>query len=304
MHFMYQNKGKSKVAGAAMLIGASFVWGVAFVAQTVGMEYVGPFTFSTVRCLLAALALWIAALIMDKTGVSAYQKQDAPRLWKYGVLLGVVLFFAINLQQYALQYTTTAKAGFITSLYIVLVPVFGLVIGQKVHPVLWICVALAVAGLYFLSIQDGFTIGFGDFLVLLCAVCFAVHILLVGKMVGDVDCIRLCCVQFLTVGLLSVIPMLLTERVDVKAIGEAWLPIVYAGVLSGGLAYALQLMGQQRLEPATASLLMSPESVFAALAGWVLLGQTLNGREALGCILVFLAVVLSQIPWKSGKAGR
>lgn len=298
---MCENDVKKKAVGAAMLLSASFIWGTAFVAQAIGMDYVEPFTFSTVRCLLAAAVLFVAALIFDKTGKRTHNRAEDPRLWKYGILLGVILFFAVNLQQWGITGTTAAKAGFITSLYIVLVPVFGVFIKQRVHPVIWVCVCLALIGLYFLSIQDGFTIGLGDFLTLLCAIAFAAHILVVGKIADKVDCVRLSCIQFLTVGLLSAPLMFLLEQPDIRAIGQAWMPISYAGVLSAGVAYTLQILGQQRLEPATASLMMSPEAVFAAIGGWVLLGQGLNDRELLGCGLVFAAVVISQIPFKPIK---
>ena len=282
-----------------MLLGASFIWGTAFVAQAVGMDYVEPFTFSAVRCLLAAGVLFAAALVFDKLRLSTYRKEDDRLLWKYGTLMGFILFFAVNLQQWGILYTTSAKAGFITSLYIVLVPVFGIFLKQRVRPIIWVCVAMASAGLYFLSIQSGFTIGLGDFLILLCAIAFACHILVADKVAGRLDCVRLSCIQFLTVGLLSVPFMLLTEHPKLSAIGAAWFPICYAGILSGGLSYTLQLLGQQRLEPATASLMMSPEAVFAALAGWLLLGEGLTGRELLGCVLVFAAVLLSQFPTKT-----
>jgi len=294
---MADGKQLGKLSGAALLLLASMIWGVAFVAQSAGMAYVGPYTFTTVRSALAALGLGILILIFDRAGLSP-RNTDRKLLWRAGLILGVVMTVASNLQQIGLVSTSAGKAGFITSLYIVFVPVLGLLVKRKPHFMLWFCVFLALVGLYFLSIQADFSIRMGDILVLACAVMFTFQILLVDRFASKVDILRLNCIQFSVVALLSGIPMLLFEQPKLSAISEAWLPIVYAGLFSGCGAYTLQMFGQRRVEPTTASLLLSPENVFAALAGWFMLGQTLSPRELLGCALVFLAIVSSQLPWE------
>lgn len=286
---------KKKAGSALLLVTASLIWGVAFVAQSAGMEFVGPFTFTAVRSIVAAIALIPCFLLFDRLGWS--NRSDRRATWKAGVILGVLLFFGQNLQQSGILYTSVAKAGFITSLYIVLVPIFGFLFHKRVHPALWLCAAVAILGLYFLSIRDDFTISSGDLLVLGCALVYAFHILVIDKYAGQADVVRMSCIQFFVCGALSLIPSLLLESPTLPAITSAWLPILYAGVMSGCFSYTMQMLGQRNIEPTAASLLLSPEAVFAALAGWVLLGQTLTARELFGCALVMVAVVLSQLPW-------
>jgi len=286
-----------------MLLGASMIWGVSFAAQSAGMEYVGPFTFTVVRSLIAALGLGICALAFDRLGLSP-KGGDRKRLWRGGILLGVILFAGTNLQQIGIQYTSVGKAGFITSLYILFVPAFGLLIGRRAHPMLWVCVLLASVGLYFLSIQGDFSIGKGDLLVLGCALVYAVHILVIDHYAPFVDVVRLNCIQFAVTGLLSIGPMALYEEPSAGAILQAWLPLLYAGLLAGCCSYTMQVFAQRSVEPTTASLLLSPEAMFSALAGWMLLGQTLSSRELLGCAFVFIAVVCSQLPWRRIFGGR
>ena len=294
---MSHSQRKGHGIGAAMLLSASLVWGVAFVAQSAGMDYVGPYTFTAVRSALAALGLGVLMLILDHKGIKS-KNTDKKVLWRAGIILGVVMTIANNLQQIGLVTTSAGKAGFITSLYIVLVPVFGLFIRKRPHPMLWISVLIALSGLYFLSIRGDFTMSRGDMLVLGSAVAFTFQILLVDHFSPKVDIIRLNCIQFSVVAILSFVPMMALERPQITAISDAWLPIVYAGLFSGCGAYTLQMMGQRRVEPTTASLLLSPENVFAALAGWAILGQTLSARELLGCALVFAAIISSQLPWR------
>lgn len=287
---------KGHALGASMLLLASLIWGVAFVAQSKGMDYVGPFTFSATRSLLAALGLGILVVVLDRKGISP-KNTDKKVLWRAGILLGVVMTIASNLQQVGLMTTSAGKAGFITSLYIVFVPVFGLMLRRKPHPMLWVSVAIALIGLYFLSIRGDFSMSKGDLLVLASAIAFTSHILLVGHYAPKVDIIRLNMIQFVVMTVLSTILMLLFEHPTLPAISDAWLTIVYAGLFSGCGAYTLQMLGQRRVEPATASLLLSPENVFSALAGWAILGQTLTARELLGCVLVFIGVMTAQLPW-------
>ncbi|MDO4571925.1 MAG: DMT family transporter [Clostridia bacterium] len=288
---------KKTFFSALLLLGAAFIWGVAFVAQSAGMRYIGPFTFTVVRCLLAAAFLFPCSFFFDRMNGPKETRPSVKAELRAGLLLGLLLFLAVNFQQIGIQYTTAGKAGFITSLYIVIVPVFGLFLKKRVHPVLWLCVLLALIGFYFLSVHEGFSVGLGDLLTLICAFCFAVHILTIDRYAARMNVVRLCCIQFFVTALLSVPFMCIFEEPDMGAILGAWLPLVYAGVLSGGVAYAMQMLGQRHIEPAAASLLCSPESVFAALAGGVLLHERMSPRELLGCALVFLAVVLSQLPW-------
>ena len=279
-----------------MLLSASLIWGVAFVAQSAGMQYVGPYTFTAVRSVLAAIGLGILIIVLDRTNMKS-KNNDKKVLWRAGIILGVVMTIASNLQQIGLVTTSAGKAGFITSLYIVLVPVFGLFLKRHPHPMLWVSVLIALVGLYFLSIRGDFSMSQGDLLVLASAVAFTFQILLVDHYSPKVDIIRLNCIQFAVMALLSAVPMLFLEKPTVSAVSDAWLPIVYAGIFSGCGAYTLQMLGQRRVEPAAASLLLSPENVFSALAGWVILGQVLSVRELLGCALVFAAIILSQLPW-------
>ena len=294
---MVEAEQKKRLTGAMMLLSASLLWGVAFVAQSAGMAYVGPYTFTAVRSAFAALGLGVLIVIFDRTGISP-QNTDKKVLWRAGIILGIVLTIASNLQQIGLVTTSAGKAGFITSLYIVFVPLCGLFIKRKPHFMLWFCVLIALAGLYFLSIKENFSISSGDLLILTSAFVFTAQILLVDHYAPKVDVIRLNCIQFTVMSLLSCIPMLLLEQPKVTAITDAWLPIIYAGVFSGCGAYTLQMLGQRRVEPTAASLLLSPENVFAMLAGWLILGQKLTPRELSGCALVFLAVISSQLPWE------
>ena len=300
---MSHSEHKGHGVGAAMLLSASLIWGVAFVAQSAGMQYVGPYTFTAVRSALAALGLGILILILDRTSMKS-KNTDKKVLWRAGIILGVVMTIASNLQQIGLVTTSAGKAGFITSLYIVLVPVFGLFIKKLPHPMLWISVLIALVGLYFLSIRGDFSMSQGDLLVLASAVAFTFQILLVDHYSPKVDIIRLNCIQFSVMAILSFVPMMVLEQPKIGAISDAWLTIVYAGLFSGCGAYTLQMLGQRRVEPTAASLLLSPENVFAALAGWAILGQNLTARELLGCALVFAAIITSQLPWRKWLAWR
>ena len=302
---MTTGKKSLRAGSAVMLVSAALIWGVAFVAQTTGMDHVGPWTLSAVRMLLAGLALIPAFLLFDRLGLSP-KGVSRKETWRAGLILGCVLFVAANLQQVGLMTTSVAKSGFITSLYIVLVPLFGVLVQRRsVRPVIWLSVALAVGGLYLLATgTDGFSVTPGDLLTLACAGGFAAHILTAGYFANRADVLRMSCIQFFTASALSAVVMLFTEEPKLTDIAAAWLPITYAGVLSGGAAYTLQMLGQRNIEPAAASLLLSPEAVFAALAGWLLLGQTLTGRELIGCALVFAAVLLSQLPEKTNLPGE
>lgn len=288
---------KEKAKGSILLLLATVIWGSAFVAQTAGMDQIGPFTFQTVRCLLAVLALIPAIALFDRKDF--LKKWLDPQLWKAGFVCGCALFVAAGLQQYALQDTDAGKAGFITAIYIVFVPVLGLFLKKK--PTVWavISIGIAVVGLYLLSCMGVERVNLSDILLLGCAVAFAVQITFVDRYAAKVDPLRLNCIQALVTTVFSAVPMLTLEQPQFSAITGSWLPLFYAGVMSMGVAYSLQIIGQKRLEPTTASLIMSLESVFAALSGWLILQQTLTGWEITGCCLVFIAVILSQMPSKN-----
>lgn len=289
-------KNGKKLGSALLLVTAAMIWGISFVSQRVGMDHIGPFTFTVARSLIAGLALIPCFLIFDRLGQSPAASRKTT--WIAGLTLGGILFVGGNLQQVGILYTTVAKAGFITSLYIVLVPLFGILFHKRVHPALIGCVLIAVVGLYFLSIRDDFSMSKGDLLVLGCSVVYAFHILFIDYFADKADVVRMSCIQFFVVAALSAVPMALFETPTWRGLSEAAVPLAYSGIMSGCLAYTMQMMGQRNIEPTAASLLLAPEAMFAALAGWVLLGQTLTPREFFGCGLVLLAVVLSQLRWK------
>lgn len=290
----------------ALLILAAFIWGCAFVAQSVGMDYVGPFTFNATRNYIGALVLIPVIYLMDglkrKEGMSETDvkasRGETKTLIVGGICCGTVLAIASSLQQIGIQYTTVGKAGFITAMYIVLVPILGIFLGKKIRPLIIGCVALAVVGLYFLCMTESLSLGKGDFFVLLCAFCFSGHILVIDHFSPLVDGVRMSAIQFLTAAVLCTVPALIFESPDWTQILAAWMPILYAGVLSSGVAYTLQIVGQKDADPAVASLLLSLESVFSLLAGWVILGQALNTKELFGCLLMFIAIILAQLPEK------
>lgn len=305
----------------------ALIWGSAFVAQSVGMDYLGPFTFNSIRSAMGGLVLLPVLFILKGRGRKSRQPEsaagepsayvssmggpsagdssmgessvgDRKTLVTGGILCGIALAVASSLQQIGIVYTSAGKAGFITALYILIVPIIRLFLGRRAGRKVWIGVALAMAGMYFLCITDGFSISKGDFLVFLCAVIFSVHILVIDHFAPKVDGVALSCIQFLVCGILCAVPMLALERPQVDEILAAWMPLAYAGVLSCGVAYTLQVIAQKNTDPTVASLLLSLESVFSVLTGWVILGERLSGRELFGCALVFAAVLLAQLPGK------
>jgi len=292
---------RKQLRGSLCLLLATVIWGFAFIAQSVGMDLIGPFTFQAVRCTLAVLFLIPCAFAMDagKCGFrESAKKWSSPALWKAGILCGCALFVAASLQQIGLVYTDAGKAGFITAMYIVLVPVLGLFLKRKPPKSAFFSVALAVAGLYLLSCMGVTQINRGDVYLMGCALAFAVQINCIDHLAKDLDGVRLNCIQSLVVAVLSVPFMLLTETVDLQNIQNCWLPLGFAGILSMGVAYTMQIVGQKALDPTPAALIMSLESVFAALGGWLILKETMTAWELLGCALVFAAVILSQLPSK------
>ena len=368
-----------KMKGNLMLLLTALIWGTAFVAQSTGMDHVGPFTYNGIRNLIAGFVLIPVIMVFDhmkESGTltparSASENSDIltdtevnarksiefigssrssfdsssdksqiqnrrinRRSYRDGIVCGIFLFIASSFQQYGISMTTAGKAGFITALYIVIVPVLGIFLHKKIPPMVWLSVAIAIAGFYLLCIKEGFTIGRGDLLVLCCAFFFSLHILVIDHFnEGNVDGVRMSQAQFFTVAVLSLLPILLTELPEAgtvsgalsspvlkelrsvshkisfsgifspaswqafgAAVWSARASILYTAVMSSGVAYTLQILGQRYTDPAPATLLMSLESVFAALSGWLILHERLTPKELLGCALVFAAVLLAQFP--------
>lgn len=284
-----------------LLLLTAAIWGVAFVAQSVSMDFIGAFTFNTARFLMGALVLLPLIWFTERKSPQEHQipeqkKKSQKVLLTGGICCGICLCLASNFQQFGIKYTTVGKAGFITACYIVIVPVLGLFLKKKCSPFIWAAVAMAVIGLYLLCIKDGFSIGKGDFLVLVCAVLFSVHILVIDHFSPMTDGVKLSCVQFLTAGILSGIPALLLENPSISSLLDAWVPVLYAGILSCGAGYTLQVIGQKGMNPTVASLILSLESCISVLAGWFILGQSLTPREIIGCVIMFAAILLAQLP--------
>lgn len=299
---------KKELRNSLLLILTALVWGIAFVAQRQGGAAAGPYTFNCIRSFLGAAVLLPVIRFLDSRDTDRKPKtgQEKRILWKGGMLCGAVLFVASTFQQMGMYYGTTAgKAGFLTACYILLVPVLGMMFGKKCGWNVWVSIFVAVAGLYFLCLTTGFSVQLSDVLVLLCAVCFSVHILVIDHFSPLVDGVRMSCIQFLICGILGLVPMIGVEVLHSPGSmqgwaqmfmdWDVWIPILYAGVMSCGVGYTLQIIGQNGINPAIASLLMSLESVFSVLAGMVILHETMTGREILGCVLVFAAVLFAQV---------
>lgn len=290
-----------QLKGSIALLTATVIWGFAFIAQSVGMDLIGPFTFQMVRCLLAVALLIPLSFLLDIGKCSmkeSFDKWKNPKLWKASILCGVALFVASSLQQNGLLYTDAGKAGFLTAMYIVMTPVVGRFRGNKVPRATVFSVGIAVVGLYLLSCAGVSSINKGDLLIMGCALAFAVQINCVDHFCEGLDGFRMNCIQALTVAVISAPCVFFTETVDMGNLMACWGPLCFAGCLSMGLAYSLQIVGQKSMEATAASLIMSLESVFAALGGWWLLHERMSNTELLGCGLVFAAVIISQLPEK------
>lgn len=284
---------KKQLGNSLLLLLTATIWGSAFVAQSVGMDHVGPFTFTFARSIIGGVVLLPCILLLGKWKKGFATKTE----WLGGICCGIALCVASNFQQVGIQFTTVGKAGFITALYVVLVPIFGLFLKKRVPILIWGCVGLSVVGLYLLCMPAGaFTLALGDLLVLICAVLFTVHILVIDYFSPKGDGVVISCIQFFVCGILSGIPMLFFEHPSVGNMMDAKWSILYAGVLSSGVAYTLQVVAQKNVNPTVASLIMCLESVVAVLAGWIVLGQDMSSREILGCVLMFAAIVLAQLP--------
>ncbi len=296
---------KSQLKGSLLLLITAIIWGCAFVAQSAAMDSVGPFTFMTMRSVLGAVILIPVIKAMDviKKNDTDYnvKKSDKKTLWFAGIVCGILLCTASCLQQIGMVTTAPGKAGFITAMYIIFVPIFGLFMGKKVSLKIWLCLITAVIGLYFLCMDGALKVSFGDTLVLLCAFAFSFHILFVDKFSQRTDGVRISSIQFAVCALISAILMFIFEKPDISSIISAAVPILYAGIGSSGIGYTFQILGQKYTQPTLASLIMSLESVFAVIAQVVLTREVPSEREILGCILMFSAIIVSQIPGRTRK---
>jgi len=298
----------NKTKNTFLLFLTAFIWGVAFVAQSVGMDYVGPWTFNASRFIIGAVFLIPCIAFLDglkkkeaaASGTSSEESapQDKKTLLIGGLCCGIAIAVASTLQQYGISMTTVGKAGFITALYIVIVPILGIFLKKKPRLIIWVSVVLALAGLYFLCMTDSLSFSKGDTMVLLCALVFSIHILIIDYFSPKVDGVRMSCIQFFVASIICGIPALILEHPQFSSLVAAWAPILYAGILSCGVAYTLQIVAQKNYDPTIASLILSLESVFSVLAGWVILHEALSPREILGCVLVFIAIILVQLPEK------
>ena len=298
---------KSRLQGNILLFITALIWGAAFVAQKIGVVQVGSFTLTSVRFFISGIVLLPFAIWRMRNRKLKAERIGEPGALKTGerkalilggVICGLCLMFATVTQQYGLAYTTAGKAGFITALYILFVPIFRFFGGKKASFTVWISVLAALVGLYLLCVKEGLSVNAGDLYVLLCALLFTIHILVVDRFSPYVDGVMMSCIQFFVASLTAAIPMLIIERPPITVILACWAPLLYLGIISGGIGYTLQILGQQRTDPTVASLIMSLESVFAAISGVIFLSESFTGREIVGCALVFIATLISQVDFK------
>ena len=300
---------KSEVKSSLLLLLTAFIWGVAFVAQSMGLDYVEAMTFNGCRFLLGGTVLLPVIYFRKKRQLKQAPDEGQKRKQRKitlvgGICCGLALCTASCLQQYGIQYTTVGKTGFITALYIVIVPILGIFLKKKISPLVWAGAVLAVSGFYFLCITENAGINKGDILVFFCAVCFSFHIMIIDYFAPKADGVQLSCVQFYVSGIICMMAAFLLETPSMQEIMAGAIPILYAGIFSCGVAYTLQIVGQARVNPTVASMILSLESVISVLAGWVILQETLTGRQIVGCILVFGAVILAQLPWPIVGKGK
>ncbi len=290
---------KTALRSSFLLFLAAFIWGVAFVAQSVGMDYMGPFSFNGARFLMGSIVLLPLVLYRRKKDKEKQVKRaDLKTTLIGGGCCGLALCSAALLQQFGIMYTTVGKAGFITTLYIIIVPIMGIFLKKKVPGKIWLAALIAAVGMYLLCMSESFRLSRGDTYVFICAVLFSVHILVIDYFSPKADGVELSCLQFLTAGVICSVAALILEKPQLSNFVDGIIPLAYAGIMSSGVAYTLQIVGQKDLDPTVASLILSMESVVSMLAGWVLLGQALSPRELFGCLLVFGAVILVQLPDK------
>ena len=298
---------KHTLKGNLILLLTAVIWGISFVSQRVGMEYIRPNTFNGLRTMLGALVLVPFILVREKTGKSKATngKQTNRRLLIGGLICGVLLCLASTLQTWGMVYTTSGKSGFITAMYMIFVPIIGLFIGKRLRLFTILGIVCGVVGMYLLTLSGSeLVLNKGDLITLVCAVIFAFHILVIDRLSSEVDGVKLAFLQFFVCGTINIILMLLFEHPDWNLVRSCTVPILYSGILSCGVAYTLQIVGQQYAEPTPASIIMSLESVFAALAGWILLSEALQPEEILGCVLMFAAIIIVQLPEKQDSTSR
>lgn len=297
---------KKSLLGESMLLLAAFLWGFAFIAQSIGGETLDTFTFNGLRMMIGGITLLPLVYMtykkerkkngaLDKNYRFTWIRSNRITFFT-GLLCGIILFIACNLQQIGLNYSTASKAGFLTALYIVIVPIASIFLHKRPNINVFISIGIAMCGIYFLCVTDSFRITSGDILFLLCAVAFAAHILVIDQSALKVNAVLLSCVQFFVCGILSLTAMILFEEPNITTILHTWAPLLYTGVLSCGIAYTLQILGQKKVNPIIATLIMSLESVFSAIGGWIILNESLSYRELTGCILLFSAIILAQVP--------
>lgn len=288
---------KREFKASIMLFATAIIWGLAFVAQAAGMEHLGPLSFTASRCFVAVVFLYLTyKFFMMKSASYREEKFDMKRTLVGGSICGLVFTIAINLQQVSLIYTTAAKASFLTALYIVFIPVIGLFFGRRPSVKIILCIFLAMVGTYLLSIKGGLNINRGDLIVILSALVFAIHILLLTKYSTNTNAVLVSLVQFAVCGVISLVGALVLEDISMDGILKSYVTILYVGILSSGVGFTIQLMALKDLEPVVASMICSLESVFGALFGWLILSQEMTEREIFGAIIIFLATIFAQVP--------
>ena len=297
---MKSNSLKGNLKKNLILVLTALIWGTGFVSQSIGTGYVGPFTFLAMRSYIGGIALLPCIFLLGKIAPSDSEndrkKGDTKTLFIGGICCGAALFCASIFQQIGIMHTTVGKAGFLTALYIIIVPVLGLFFKKKVGLNIWISALIAVCGMYLLCVKESFTIGYGDMLVMICALGFSVHILVIDHFSPKVDCVKMSCIQFFVCAVISTIFMFTLETPDLSSILSAKTAILYSGILSSGVGYTLQIIGQQGNDPTVSSLILSLESVFSMISGWLVLHEKFSPREAIGSLLIFAAIILSQLP--------
>ena len=292
---------RNETKGITLLTLTSILWGVAFIFQRTGMEHIGPFAFNFFRCLLSTSFLLLVSGFFRYKNAIHYKNANfksklvTKNLLVGGTLAGLALFLGMSFQQVGMVSTSASKAGFITTMYIVLVPLMGVLYGKKPSLKTWLCVLIAALGLYLISIKEGFVIEKGDFFIFLSAISFAFQIVVVDIFATRVDAIKLNMAQFFTCGILSLIVVIFKETVTIESVKLASIAILYMGIASSGIGFTLQVVGQKHLPPTIASLIMSTESIFSLIAGMLVLGESMMARELLGCLVMVVAVVLAQV---------
>lgn len=295
------------LSSGILLFTAAIIWGFAFVAQSEGMDHLGPFSFIGGRCLMGSAVLLPLVLVRRKVAAGREAERiskSGKDLLRGGIYCGLALCAASIFQQWGIMRTTVGKAGFITTLYVIMVPILGVFLKKKVPRIVWLGAVMAAAGMYLLCVNEEFRLGSGDGLLFVCAAIFSIHIMLIDHFSAKVDGVEISCLQFLVAGIIGSILGIVLEAPRWGDFTAGIIPLAYAGVLSCGVAYTFQIVGQRDADPTMASLIFSLESVFSVLAGWLLLKQRLSGRELLGCAVVFAAVIIVQIPWQGRSRGR